>query len=290
MAIPTERLRDAPYAYRFNMRLLAHLAEQARRTELKVLDVGCGSGDLMLFLVNTLPFVCGKRIEVWGVDVREHHYHSEGIQRSTIRRLLADRPDIKWEDRIAVISRDDPWPYADEAFDVVLSNQVIEHVHNLSHFFSQHRRVMRSCGFGVHCFPTLHTLYEWHVLVPLAHRIASGYTASWLRLAYRFGLGKRKRLAGLNSAGRAEFARQEASYIQEYTHYRSVRDIRRVLALEGLSPSFAYTPAFYTQRIRQLMKNGSTSITVRPWPGLAGRAATWCCRHIGSVVMTVEAQ
>jgi ubiquinone/menaquinone biosynthesis C-methylase UbiE len=58
-----------------------------------------------------------------------------------------------------------PLPFQDEAFDVVHSNQVIEHLPCTDHFFRETRRVLRSNGYALVC---TNNLASWHNLVSLA--------------------------------------------------------------------------------------------------------------------------
>ncbi|MFH1776626.1 MAG: class I SAM-dependent methyltransferase [Candidatus Omnitrophota bacterium] len=107
--------------------------------KIKVLDVGCGEGQLLLILKKIGFDVCGidkyafmKRINTEGKDV--------GMQ---LKRFLADNAiDVKEID----VERD-KIPYANDSFDLVICNAVIEHLHNSPKLVMQEmKRVLKPSG------------------------------------------------------------------------------------------------------------------------------------------------
>lgn len=60
---------------------------------------------------------------------------------------------------------EEPWPFEDDAFDVVHANQVIEHVKRLDHFVSETHRVLRPGGAAIVC---TENLSSWHNVAALA--------------------------------------------------------------------------------------------------------------------------
>jgi SAM-dependent methyltransferase len=58
-----------------------------------------------------------------------------------------------------------PWPFADESFDVVHANQVIEHVKRLDDFVTETRRVLVRNGVALVC---TENLASWHNIGALA--------------------------------------------------------------------------------------------------------------------------
>lgn len=54
----------------------------------------------------------------------------------------------------------DKWPFGDSEFDVVVSNQVLEHMTNTDHFFEEFYRIMKPNGYGIISCPNLSSLHN----------------------------------------------------------------------------------------------------------------------------------
>lgn len=191
-----------------------HLSRSGRpRSDLKVLDVGCGRGD-------TVAWLCDQGWDAYGVDL-DQRYLEEG------------RPYLEHHGhgtaRLQPVSRDYPFP--DRAFDLVLSDQVIEHVADLDAFFSEVARVSRVGGAGLHIFPARWRPVESHLLTPLVHWLPKGRSRRLL-LRPLLALG----LAAPYFADRplAERVQIFGDYSDTETFYRSPGELRGVCARHGL--------------------------------------------------------
>ncbi|MGI8714975.1 MAG: class I SAM-dependent methyltransferase [Solirubrobacteraceae bacterium] len=91
----------------------------------RVLDLGCGEGDLTAVLA-----MIGAR--ALGVDVAE----------AALQRARSRHPELEFE--LAAI--DGPLPHSDGAFDVVWASEVIEHVADTARWLSEVRRVLAPRG------------------------------------------------------------------------------------------------------------------------------------------------
>jgi 2-polyprenyl-3-methyl-5-hydroxy-6-metoxy-1,4-benzoquinol methylase len=91
----------------------------------RVLDLGCGEGELTAVLART-----GAR--TLGVDVAE----------AALARARRRHPELSFE-RVPI---DGPLPLADGAFDVVWASEVIEHVADTARWLSEVRRVLAPRG------------------------------------------------------------------------------------------------------------------------------------------------
>jgi len=125
-----------------NLRNIEQMMASVAPTE-KLLDLGCHDG------ANTLHFAAAAGAsEVHGVEVVEGP-----------ARVASDRGI-----RVAVSDLNESLPYGDATFDVVVSNQVIEHVSDTDTFLREIRRVLKPSGVTV---LSTENLASWHNLTSL---------------------------------------------------------------------------------------------------------------------------
>lgn len=142
-------------------------------------------------------------------------------------------------DRLIHIDPTDPYPLPDNSFDVVISNQVFEHVANLEALVREVARVTRAGGWGLHVFPAKWRPIEGHMNMPIAHWAPKGTARRVLiRAALKFGAAA-PYFQHLSAHDRAEvFTR----FSEDETFYRSRREIAGVLRRHGLTSDFSTVP------------------------------------------------
>ncbi len=143
----------------FNYRYFIALARQAGGT---ILDYGCGRG-------QTVALGVAAGLDIWGADTFSGHYadwanHVEPAAQGRIKAIV--------EELI---------PFADDTFDFVMSNQVLEHVRDPEAVVREVHRVLKPGGLFVAAFPVVETWYEGHIGLYFGHRFAPGTP---LRRAY----------------------------------------------------------------------------------------------------------
>jgi SAM-dependent methyltransferase len=118
----------------------------------RILDFGCGAG-------NTLRALR-----------RKGYVNASGYDVSDGRTLLVD-------DREHIVSGslfDLRVPFEDDTFDLVISDQVFEHVQDQARAFSEIYRITKPGGIGLHIIPARYAPIEGHIYVPfggvLQHR------------------------------------------------------------------------------------------------------------------------
>lgn len=189
------------------------------RKELRVLDWGCGRGRTVIKLLE-------MGIDAYGVDI------DPGPIGNGVPLFQARGED---ERRLVCIGPDCRTPFADGFFDVVISDQVFEHVRDLDALAAELVRVTKPGGAGWHIFPAKWRVIEPHLFVPCVHWLPKNRLRRWyLRLMLkRIPVWK-----GLEGKPAAERVQVYYDYSVQKTYYRPLRHIRRILRKAGLDVRF----------------------------------------------------
>jgi SAM-dependent methyltransferase len=124
-------------AHAVNVANIERLLEPADK-ELSLVDLGANDGSLTAHLAQVV-----RATEVHGVEIVP-----EQAEKATARGI-----------GIAAADLNEPLPYADETFDVVCSNQVIEHLVNTDGFVAEAFRILKRGGYAV---ISTENLSSWH--------------------------------------------------------------------------------------------------------------------------------
>lgn len=98
------------------------------KKDITVLDVGCGDGSMTRKFLTDISL--SHTVQVYGID-REKICKNKDI--------IYKEGDLEAEE----------FPYPEDFFDIVISNQVIEHLLNKDHFLSECFRVLRKDGLVI---------------------------------------------------------------------------------------------------------------------------------------------
>jgi SAM-dependent methyltransferase len=170
----------------------------------RILDYGCGAGEVV---------VAGRDagLDVVGADV----FYEGGSTREMVRArgLLGSAITEIQQGRLS---------HPDESFDLVVTNQVIEHAADLEALLTEVSRVMKPRSKLLAIFPTKEVLREGHIGIPFVHWFPEG--SSWrfnYALACRaLGLGYFKQDKSIG-----EWTRDALEWIDTYTFYRSRQSV-----------------------------------------------------------------
>lgn len=113
-------------------RAVLNLVERANTT--KLLDLGCGGGEFTIELGERIGVV-----EAFGVELSQ-----DAARRAEEKGIGIFRSDLN-----------ERFPIERDVFDVVVSIQVIEHLHNTDNFIKECYRVLRSGGYAIISTPNL---------------------------------------------------------------------------------------------------------------------------------------
>lgn len=259
--------------------------------KIRILDAGCGAGRLMSFVYRSLSDQYPDcTVEIYGFDVIDHGVQASGFIERAVTSLSDDIPSIDWAQQIKPIRIDDSWPFQDNFFDVVLSNQVIEHVHNKPYFFAESHRVLREGGYGIHLFPLKHYVYEGHLNLPWVHRIRSyGSMVCYISILSFLWLGKFRDHHKRTGISRSDFSEQHADYVYFWTNYASEAEILDIVRQQMFRASFMFSIEFYVLKLRQLLglnyKKAYMTLFLR---GLWDSIAIKFLRYLSSVTLVTE--
>lgn len=195
---PSETI-DVNYLY-----FIHYIKQIPEWQSLKVLDFGCGKGEVVNLLRQ-------EGIDCYGAEVfyaggcYEDVYKSELFQQGIIR----------------AISESGEIPFDDEHFDVIISNQVFEHVQDIDAAFSSIKRVLKDKGLMYHHFPSKEVIREGHIGIPFAHWLPKGkfrYYYTILLRSIGFGTFKDERSV-------IEWTQQSLDWIDNYCFYRQYKEL-----------------------------------------------------------------
>jgi SAM-dependent methyltransferase len=173
----------------------------------RILDYGCGAGQLVAAGLAAGLDMAGADAFYGGSKSREEAERS-GLLGAAIQEI-----------------RDGRIGFAGSSFDLVVNNQVMEHVEDLEQALSEIHRVLKPGGAVLSLFPSRDVFREGHIGIPFSHWFPRGsrprFYFTWaLR---RLGLGTWKQEAPTAR----QWAIDKLRWLDAYTHYRSRAEIFR---------------------------------------------------------------
>ncbi len=109
-----------------------------------ILDVGCWNGELTMYYAQA-----GNAKKIYGIEVVKE---------------MSDKATEKGIQCYALRADQDIWPFNDNSIDCVVSNQVVEHLSDLDHYFKEAARVLKPGGILV---TSTNNLGSWHNIFAL---------------------------------------------------------------------------------------------------------------------------
>lgn len=233
------------------------------RPDPRILDYGCGAGEVVCDLVE-------KGLDAYGVDV----FYGGAADLATVEctGLLGTR--------ILHIPEGET-TFPDDHFDVVMCDQVFEHIASFDETLREITRILKPDGVFINVFPTAEVWREGHTGVPFIHRFnrTSPARLPYTRVLRTCGLGYFK-----DSRTSETWARDNLDWIDRWVHYKPYRLVRQLFER---SFSVGHLDADYMRfRIR---RNRWTA----PLVPLADKPAfapllTWGCGRLGGHVFVLR--
>jgi SAM-dependent methyltransferase len=175
------------------------------RRPASVLDFGCGDGIVVRALREA-------GIDCYGTDV---FYGGMDYDEGALKALVDDAV-------IRPYSPAEPLPFADDSFDLIISNMVLEHVADLEYTAAEFDRILKPGGVMRHHFPSRAVLREGHIGIPLAHWFSPGpLRTGWTLALSALGLGTDR------DGPAREWTRKSLDWVDRYCYYRPYREVER---------------------------------------------------------------
>jgi 2-polyprenyl-3-methyl-5-hydroxy-6-metoxy-1,4-benzoquinol methylase len=147
--------------YQKSAKIVSILSEFKDMSQSKILDIGCGNGMITSNIGNFSK-------EIIGIDVKDRRIVKKGYKFKLIK--------------------DEMLPFENNSFDVVISNQVIEHVNNQDRHVEEIYRVLRNGGICYLATPNKHWPIEPHYYLPflgiLPNKLANIYLRIFINKDY----------------------------------------------------------------------------------------------------------
>lgn len=181
-------------------------------TDSLILDFGCGEGGIVYQLR-------AQGLKAFGVDIVKDY---ENVQKRCEGEGLVTREENAFR---LIDSGNYKIPFDDDTFDVIISDQVFEHVQNYPEALAEINRVLKPGGSSLHIIPSRYRPIEGHLFIPLGG-IFQGrlYLAFWALSGIRNSFQKGqswKEVAGFNF-----------EYLKHSTTYYTKSKIRKLFAAE----------------------------------------------------------
>jgi len=203
---------------------------QSRNKNVRVLDYGCGAG-------NIVKALKANNVEAFGCDV----FYEGGDYSTQIDSNIIGKSIIR-------MLPDGRIPFEDNTFDYVINNQVMEHVTDLDQVLSEIHRVLKPGGKVLSLFPDKGVWREGHCGIPFLHWFPKGtrlriYYAAMMRM---IGFGYHK---GNKTIMR--WSEDFCEWLDKWTWYRGSKDIDRLYKkyFVNLAPLEGY---WLTKRLENL--------------------------------------
>lgn len=225
--VATRGADEVPYHMQAIFRLLEEIGARKPTADIAILDHGCGGGLTLHYLL------ANGYSGIHGVDIGSNLPAWQGFLRDTVgldgERLLVYDGTVL--------------PFEDESFDLIFSDQVIEHVRPdvLERFYSEERRVLRPGGIVFHRVPHRLAPYDSHTRTWFLHYLPR---ALWLRLLRLIGRSSvtaetalflrwpwvHRRLVRRHLGGYEDRTLQRFARLSDLTHYEGPKGLRRAAA------------------------------------------------------------
>ncbi len=244
-----------------NYRFLIQQAKSRLPKNGKLLDFGCGKGDIVKIALEA------------GVDAFGVECFASGsglnIRDELEKNKLLNSRVFDYDGKVM--------PFGEMQFDVVVSNQVFEHVPDLRGALAEISRVLKPGGVLICIFPYRGAFREGHSNTFFTHWLPRSRLRFWWLLGFRsMGIGRLKGKRGVRRW--AEFF---DAWLEKNTFYLWWSDV-----LECFRPNFSRVDGLEPEYIEFRLRDRRSKAAFLILRSTVGRPiCTWFCRKFGSLVL-----
>ncbi|MAH97802.1 MAG: hypothetical protein CMA12_00425 [Euryarchaeota archaeon] len=137
--------------------------------KIKILDWGCGRGELVKFLID-------MGYDAYGVELNSSKKKN---YKSTLKKINSNK-------KIFFINEKNETNFPDKFFDLVITNQVIEHISNKNRFIYELGRILKKGGYSYNILPAKYRINEVHYNMPFVHWMPKNKLRKYLIFFFNF--------------------------------------------------------------------------------------------------------
>lgn len=209
--------------------LLSKLQKFKDCEPIKVLEVGFGNEKLIQHLL------CHSDIALNIFGVENFNYRSNTFFKKNV---FIKRQFNKRSYQIIALSETSQYPFLDNQFKVIYSNQVLEHINNIESLITENLRLLDKKGIMLHTFPLKNRIVESHIRIPFVHKFDNHIIQK--RIIYFFSfflIGKFRKKRKFTTL--RDFSIQRAEYLQAKVHYIGLLEL--IYLLNSLNQNCSLT-------------------------------------------------
>jgi 2-polyprenyl-3-methyl-5-hydroxy-6-metoxy-1,4-benzoquinol methylase len=201
--------------------------------EIRILDFGCGRGRSVLKLRLAGYDAYGADVDMSPIKNAGQLYQHYGF--------AIDKCLFKIDDKCSI-------PFDDNYFDIIFSEQVIEHVRNIDLFFKEISRLTKPEGITFHTFPYKYHFIEQHLYMPLIHWLPKNRLRKFA-IFFWLCVGKEPFWKELDGSSISQKVERYYTYSINKTYYRSNDFFQNFLKGVGFTASLKNLRSKFNFRI-----------------------------------------
>jgi len=189
-------------------------------SDIRILDWGCGRGISVIKLLD-------EGYDAYGVEI-DQNTMTKGFK------LLTNRG---YDPKERILHVNNSSKFEDQFFDIVFSEQVLEHVEDLDAVVCEFGRITKNSGVGVHAFPGAKNIIEVHLFMPFVHWLPKNFLR-FIVLYFFVMQGKYPAWPETYNKDKLAITKVFYQYLNKKTYYRDINKILKVFSKYGMQSKY----------------------------------------------------